>query len=181
MTEVQEINGNGQALQANFDAFKFPTSDVVQFRALVTPCIPRCDPVRCDATDYLGQSHSTKSFGRRRRKRSNLPKEDSKEMHSQQHQQQRPNSRKMPTPNVELKVASLIHISDKFDESSILDDTVKSRLDATRDVNTKSNLSYFATNLGSYSSSQDWDQASHTFESTEKCAFRHEEKCNNDL
>ena len=30
-----------KSLKANFDAFKFPTSDVVQFRALVTPCMPR--------------------------------------------------------------------------------------------------------------------------------------------
>ena len=42
------------------DAFKFPTSQLVQFRALVTPCMPRCDPVRCSDTH-------TQSFGRRRR------------------------------------------------------------------------------------------------------------------
>jgi len=33
---VQEVNGTGQILQAYFDAFKFPTSSVVQFRALVS-------------------------------------------------------------------------------------------------------------------------------------------------
>ena len=36
MGVVQEVNGTaGQLLQADFDAFKFPTSNVVQFRALV--------------------------------------------------------------------------------------------------------------------------------------------------
>jgi hypothetical protein len=41
MGVLKEVNGSGQVLQANFEAFKFPTSSVVQFRALVTPCIPR--------------------------------------------------------------------------------------------------------------------------------------------
>ena len=41
MGVLNEVNGKGQKLQANFEAFKFPTSSVVQFRALVTPCIPR--------------------------------------------------------------------------------------------------------------------------------------------
>ena len=45
MGTLREVNGSGQVLQANFDAFKFPTSDIVQFRALVTPCIPRCGSV----------------------------------------------------------------------------------------------------------------------------------------
>ena len=40
--------GSAKILQANFDAFKFPSSPLVQFRALVTPCMPRCDPVRCE-------------------------------------------------------------------------------------------------------------------------------------
>ena len=41
-------------LISNFDAFKFPTSDVVQFRALVTPCMPKCEPVDCTYRDYYG-------------------------------------------------------------------------------------------------------------------------------
>ena len=41
MNVLEEVNGSGQTLQANFEAFKFPTSSLVQFRALVTPCIPR--------------------------------------------------------------------------------------------------------------------------------------------
>ena len=56
-------------LLADFDAFKFPTSDVVQFRALVTPCIPRCDPVDCRVTDYYGREREGTSHGKRKRKR----------------------------------------------------------------------------------------------------------------
>ena len=172
MREVQEINGNGQKLQANFDAFKFPTSDVVQFRALVTPCIPRCDPVQCDVTDYLGEQHNTKSFGRKRRKRS----ENSKDT-------QRPNSRKMTKP-VELKVASLIHISDKFDESSVLDDTAKKGTNEKNEVEENSNRSYFPSDtLGTYSSSQDWEHQSQKFESTDdnQCDVSNDEKCTNEM
>ena len=54
--------GSAKILQANFDAFKFPSSPLVQFRAVVTPCIPRCDPVRCEDR---GKFFS--SFGRRKR------------------------------------------------------------------------------------------------------------------
>ena len=58
MGVMNEVNASqGQKLQADFDAFKFPTSDVVQFRALVTPCIPRCDPVNCNG-DFFGKTVS---------------------------------------------------------------------------------------------------------------------------
>ena len=69
MGTLREVNGSGQVLQANFDAFKFPTSDIVQFRALVTPCIPRCDPVDCSVTDYYGRERTVQSHGKRRRRR----------------------------------------------------------------------------------------------------------------
>ena len=95
---LSEVNNTGQILQAAFDAFKFPTSDVVQFRALVTPCIPRCDPVRCDLTDYYGRSNTLKSYGRRRKKRSSSS----------------PSSATDGEDN-ELMVAGVIHISDKFE------------------------------------------------------------------
>lgn len=54
-------------LLADFDAFKFPTSDVVQFRAHVTPCMPTCEPVDCSLTDYRGGNKVVESYGRRRR------------------------------------------------------------------------------------------------------------------
>lgn len=41
------VNRRPTTLQANFDAFKFAGSGVVQFRAMVTPCVPRCERVQC--------------------------------------------------------------------------------------------------------------------------------------
>ena len=55
-------------LLANFDAFKFPTSEIVQFRALVTPCMPRCQPVECVYQDFYGGDNTrVTSYGRKRR------------------------------------------------------------------------------------------------------------------
>merc|ERR1712123_421654 len=54
--------GSAKILQANFDAFKFPSSQLVQFRALVTPCMPRCDPVICE-----DRGTGFSSFGRKKR------------------------------------------------------------------------------------------------------------------
>merc|ERR1719471_519683 len=65
--------GTGKTLIANFDAFKFPTSEVVQFRALVTPCMPRCQPVQCVYQDYYGGDNTRIiSYGRRRRDVANI-------------------------------------------------------------------------------------------------------------
>lgn len=58
-------------LLSHFDAFKFPSSEVVQFRALVTPCMPTCEPVQCDEEEEsTGELRSVVSFGKRRRRRS---------------------------------------------------------------------------------------------------------------
>lgn len=68
MGVVSRVNGNGQLLEAPFDAFKFPASDVVQFRALVTPCVPACEPVTCNLVNPdTGLQKESLSYGRRRR------------------------------------------------------------------------------------------------------------------
>ena len=54
-------------LLSAFDAFKFPSSDKVQFRALVTPCLPACEPVQCETTDYAGEARIGNSYGRKKR------------------------------------------------------------------------------------------------------------------
>ena len=65
---VTRVNGNAQVLDAPFDAFKFPSSDVVQFRALVTPCVPACEPVTCNLVNpETGLNKEALSYGRRRR------------------------------------------------------------------------------------------------------------------
>ncbi|XP_028134661.1 uncharacterized protein LOC114329670 [Diabrotica virgifera virgifera] len=61
---------SGKILLSHFDAFKFPSSEVVQFRALVTPCMPTCEPVQCDEEEPNGELRSVVSYGKRRRRRS---------------------------------------------------------------------------------------------------------------
>jgi len=67
---VTEKSGvaNSRILEIPFDAFKFPTSDIVQFRALVTPCLHACEPIVCVANNYDGRTLEQKSYGRRRRR-----------------------------------------------------------------------------------------------------------------
>jgi hypothetical protein len=66
MGPVFKSYANPKTLVTNFDAFKFPSSDIVQFRALVTPCMPSCEPVICDGDDSNGDTRTT-SYGRKRR------------------------------------------------------------------------------------------------------------------
>lgn len=76
-----------------FDAFKFPTSDKVQFRALVTPCLPACEPVQCDIVDFTGDIRVMDSYGRKKRDLSRQKRDASAE---------------------ELLVVQTIEIVDKF-------------------------------------------------------------------
>ncbi|XP_018903348.1 uncharacterized protein neo [Bemisia tabaci] len=69
MGPLYKSSDSGKILLSYFDAFKFPSSEVVQFRALVTPCMPTCEPVQCDQEDASGELRSVNSFGRRRRRR----------------------------------------------------------------------------------------------------------------
>lgn len=78
MGPISTVSETGQAqiLEAPFDAFKFPTSDVVQFKALVTPCLPICEPVACQVEDYYGMVRKVDSFGRKKRQVSTRGKEE---------------------------------------------------------------------------------------------------------
>ena len=69
MGPITTVDEAALSLQAPFDAFKFPTSDVVQFKALVTPCLPSCEPVLCNVEDYYGIERRVDSYGKRRRRR----------------------------------------------------------------------------------------------------------------
>lgn len=69
MAAMTSAKSSGQTLEAQFDAFKFPTSETVAFRALVTPCIPRCEPVHCHNRAFDGTIYEVDSFGKRRRRR----------------------------------------------------------------------------------------------------------------
>ncbi|XP_076307552.1 uncharacterized protein LOC143223443 isoform X2 [Tachypleus tridentatus] len=98
MEALEKVDGNGKILQASFDAFKFPTSQLVQFKALVTPCLSRCTPVRCTTKSFDGEVRDYSSYGRRRRRR-NI-KKLSPERNS--------------TNQKEVFVVQSIHITDKF-------------------------------------------------------------------
>ncbi|KAH8418049.1 hypothetical protein KR222_010949, partial [Zaprionus bogoriensis] len=67
MGPIYKSSFSDKILLSNFDAFKFPSSEVVQFRALVTPCMPSCEPVQCDQEDTSGEYRSLLSYGRKRR------------------------------------------------------------------------------------------------------------------
>jgi len=63
----KKTHENRHILEVPFDAFKFPTSDTVQFRALVTPCLIECEPVYCVTHSNDGKIQEKNSFGRRKR------------------------------------------------------------------------------------------------------------------
>jgi len=74
----------------------------------VTPCIPRCDPVECDVTDYHGDNQRLSSFGRRKRR-------SISSIVAQQLQQPRRRQSKSLENDENVMVAGVIHISDKFE------------------------------------------------------------------
>jgi len=67
MSELKKSQNSDKILVSKFDAFRFPSSDMVQFRAMVTPCMPTCPPVTCDVLDYTGQNRQVESYGRKKR------------------------------------------------------------------------------------------------------------------
>ena len=67
MSELKKSIQSDKILVSKFDAFRFPSSDMVQFRAMITPCMPTCPPVQCDVLDYTGQSRQVESYGRKKR------------------------------------------------------------------------------------------------------------------
>ncbi|XP_062127129.1 uncharacterized protein LOC133839544 [Drosophila sulfurigaster albostrigata] len=112
MGNIQKLSHNRKVLLSQFDAFKFPSSEVVQFRALVTPCIPRCEPVICDSEDGAsGEQKSLVSFGRR--KRSVLNGTDGAEFMVSTRQRQRRDVSPTAADDNILLVQS-IQITDKF-------------------------------------------------------------------
>merc|ERR1719228_2915873 len=72
MGEIYHSDKSDKISLSDFDAFRFPTSDVVQFRAMITPCLPKCEPVQCDVLDYTGQTKSVDSYGRKKRSTSEV-------------------------------------------------------------------------------------------------------------
>ena len=67
MGPIYKNSESGKSLLSHFDAFKFPSSPTVQFRALVTPCMPSCEPVQCDDENFGGELRSIIPYGRKKR------------------------------------------------------------------------------------------------------------------
>ncbi|XP_064544110.1 uncharacterized protein LOC135432371 [Drosophila montana] len=108
---------SGKILFSNFDAFKFPSSDVVQFRALVTPCMPSCEPVQCEQDDITAEFRTQVSYGRRRRRETFA---ESNVVGHQQHQLWRTSREaksgmgKNKPSQEDLLLVQSIQITDKF-------------------------------------------------------------------
>lgn len=80
MGPIYKSSESGKILLSHFDAFKFPSSEVVQFRALVTPCMPTCEPVQCDQEETTGDLRSVVSYGKRRRRRRSTNNENHEDL-----------------------------------------------------------------------------------------------------
>lgn len=99
-------------------AFKFPTSDIVQFRALVTPCLHACEPIFCTTNNYDGRTLEQKSYGRRRRRsiESNFLTTDQQSLKNNNHANiAAAISSNTKNPEEELVLVQSIKILDSFE------------------------------------------------------------------
>ena len=102
MGPIYKSTDTGKILLSHFDAFKFPSSPTVQFRALVTPCMPTCEPVQCDENNFGGESRSIISYGRKRRSA------------NETHLVERKRRDTISNPHEDMLLVQSIHINDKF-------------------------------------------------------------------
>lgn len=119
MAAMTNSKGNGQTLEAQFDAFKFPTSETVAFRALVTPCIPHCEPVHCQNRALDGVLYEAESFGKRRRRRRSALIED--QLSFSQHKSPMRKQRQLSNSQLateEVVLRNSIAIKDRFFEDN---------------------------------------------------------------
>lgn len=104
MGPIYKSTNSGKILLSHFDAFKFPSSQTVQFRALVTPCMPTCEPVQCDEEDFGGELRSIISYGRKRRSLNDTVVGERK----------RRSTDATKNPHEDMLLVQSIHITDKF-------------------------------------------------------------------
>ena len=102
MGPIYKSSSSGKSLLSHFDAFKFPSSPTVQFRALVTPCMPSCEPVQCDENNFGGELRSIISYGRKRRSLNETTLE------------KRPRRDTLSNRNDDMLLVQSIQINDKF-------------------------------------------------------------------
>ena len=63
---------DGRSLFANFKAFRFPSSGLVNFEVQIRFCPERCQPVECGSTASGHSQPRLRSYGRRKRRRRDL-------------------------------------------------------------------------------------------------------------
>lgn len=105
MGPIYKSNNSGKILLSHFDAFKFPSSQTVQFRALVTPCMPTCEPVQCDDEEFGGELRSIISYGRKRR---------SVSVNATLERRLRRSTEDSKNPHDDMLLVQSIQITDKF-------------------------------------------------------------------
>lgn len=131
MGPIYKSKESEKTLISHFDAFKFPSSEQVQFRALVTPCMPKCEPVQCDQNDIGEGLKSIVSYGRRRR---SVYEEDD-EMYTRE--------RRETKRNEEMLLVQSIHITDNFGFD-------KQQLQNKQDMASQTETVFVATDSQSY-------------------------------
>ena len=169
-----------KALVAHFDAFKFPTSETVQFRALVTPCLPTCPPVICPVQDGAGLLQEIPSMGRRKRRMLNTTESDSADNDLQAYSSRfnRRSRRDLGSdmkndaiPAEEMLLVRSIHISDRFGADKKRDRKLSddNSYDNKNGYNSNNNGNRQRSSLGASSSSDYDDVPEHTVERTGSC------------
>jgi PAN domain len=135
MGPILKTPNNGKILISHFDAFKFPSSDTVQFRALVTPCMPTCEPVQCDNEEFNGgELRSIISYGRKRRSVNNT------EINSRK----RRKVDEKVNMHEDMLLVQTIHINDKFGFAN------KQKQDKPTDTSNNSETIFFASEAQSF-------------------------------
>nr|XP_046915324.1 uncharacterized protein LOC124495920 [Dermatophagoides farinae] len=101
MKPVLKSRESAKTLETSFEAFKFPSSDIVQFKALITPCITNCEPINCNLNLPNGRTSQSISYGRRRRRRSPSNADDN-------------NKSDINDPRQNVIVVESLSVTDKF-------------------------------------------------------------------
>jgi hypothetical protein len=67
MSAVYRKKDDAKKLLLDFEAFKFPSSDLVRFRAVISLCLNECKPSKCKRK---WDKHEVVSYGKKRKRRS---------------------------------------------------------------------------------------------------------------
>lgn len=116
MSALTKVKGTGKLIETKFEAFKFPSSDAVLFKAIVSPCVGTCQPAHCYiSTDYgPGPSSSTGSMA------SGTPQ---RQVYSYGKRRKR-SAKKIEANEEEVILSRFLRVEDKFPSDPELDDVL---------------------------------------------------------